>query len=93
MPTKAELEAERVSWGTNSPAGAMASPLKLPLPGFRNNDTFNARTITSARAVGTYKASTVNSINADRLYIYNAGAYTTSPTYRLQGSSVRCIKD
>lgn len=93
LPTKAELEAERVSWGTNSPAGAMASPLKLPLPGFRNNATFNAGTITSAGAVGTYWSSTVNSINADRLYIYNAGAYTNSPTYRLQGSSVRCIKD
>jgi hypothetical protein len=37
LPTEAELNAERLSWGSNNAAGAFASPLKLPVAGGRNS--------------------------------------------------------
>ena len=37
LPTEAELNAERLSWGSNNAAGAFGSPLKLPVGGYRNN--------------------------------------------------------
>ena len=35
LPTEAEWEAERQSWSSNNAAGAYASPLKLPVAGYR----------------------------------------------------------
>ena len=35
LPTEAELDAERQSWSSDNAAGAFASPLKLPLGGYR----------------------------------------------------------
>jgi hypothetical protein len=37
VPTDEELNAERTSWGSNNADGAFASPLKLPMAGFRLN--------------------------------------------------------
>jgi hypothetical protein len=39
LPTDAEWEAERASWGSNDAAGAFASPLKLPLGGRRGSSS------------------------------------------------------
>jgi hypothetical protein len=36
VPTSAEWEAERVSWSSSGPDGAFASPLKLPMAGYRS---------------------------------------------------------
>ncbi len=35
LPTDAELNNELLSWGSNNAAGAFASPLKLPMTGYR----------------------------------------------------------
>ena len=35
LPTEAELDNERASWSSNNAAGAYASPLKLPVAGYR----------------------------------------------------------
>jgi uncharacterized protein (TIGR02145 family) len=91
IPTEAEWDAERASWtnsGQNS-AGAFASPLKLPLAGYRFDS------IGSLYDVGTYGyywSSTVSSTNARFLYFgsSNANMFTDG---RANGFSVRCLKD
>ncbi len=91
IPTDAEWDAERLSWGSSSQnaAGALASPLKLPMAGFRNtsNGSFNF-----IGSYGYYWSSTVSSSNARSLGFdsNNAGMYTNG---RASGISVRCLKD
>ena len=44
LPTETELNAERLSWSSQNSSGAFASPLKLPVAGFRvssNGSLFN----------------------------------------------------
>jgi uncharacterized protein (TIGR02145 family) len=89
LPTYAELEAERVSWSSTNSAGAFASPLKLPVAGYRYYTTG------SLDLVGTdvfYWSSTVNGTNAISLYFYGSTA-DMGVHYRADGYSVRCIKD
>jgi hypothetical protein len=91
IPTEAEWEAERLSWtGGNNAAGALASPLKLPMAGRRKDDG-------SFQTVGTYGyywssniASNGSSVRS--LYFTSATASMYS-WYRGYGASVRCIKD
>uniref|UniRef100_UPI0040478D97 FISUMP domain-containing protein n=1 Tax=Algoriphagus sp. TaxID=1872435 RepID=UPI0040478D97 len=91
IPTDAEWDAERLSWGSSSQnaAGALASPLKLPMAGSRSysngslNDTGNW---------GYYWSSTVSSTNARNLYFLSSDA-NMNTNFRAYGSSVRCIKD
>uniref|UniRef100_UPI0040479636 FISUMP domain-containing protein n=1 Tax=Algoriphagus sp. TaxID=1872435 RepID=UPI0040479636 len=91
IPTDVEWDAERLSWGSSSQnaAGALASPLKLPMAGSRSysngslNDTGNW---------GYYWSSTVSSTNARNLYFLSSDA-NMNTNFRAYGSSVRCIKD
>jgi hypothetical protein len=89
IPTDTEWEAERLSWGVNSGAGALASPLKLPLAGNRvsTNGVLNM-----VDSWGQYWSSTVAGTRSRDLFIYSSGATMDSPP-RSQGLSVRCIKD
>lgn len=100
IPTSAELNSERLSWSSNDPSGAFASPLKLPMAG--------ARVYYDGSIVGTsvfsqggyYWSSTINSTKSSWLKfnsqvnsnpILYANAYISND-FRSYGCSVRCIK-
>jgi hypothetical protein len=94
LPTITELNAEVASWSSQNAAGAIASPLKLPLAGYK---TFTSDgTISSFAAEGYYWSSTVcgnlNSYCSKGLWIRSSVVYEY-PNVRTQGNSVRCIKD
>src|SRR3989339_695915 len=65
VPTETELNAERTSWSSNNPAGAFASPLKLPVPGYRSGSNGSLGGVGS---YGFYWSSTVNSAMSRILY-------------------------
>jgi hypothetical protein len=88
LPTNAELDAERGSWGTNNAAGAFGSPLKLPVAGFRDSGDGS---LASVGFNGFYWSSTVNGTYAGYLFISDNS--NVSNIYRAYGGSVRCIKD
>lgn len=92
IPTKIELEAERVIWSQNNSTGAFASLLKLPLAGFRNPGTGD---LTNVGIDGYYYSSTINGINTEALSFSstNNSANTGIPGGRAIGLSVRCIKN
>lgn len=89
IPTSAEWNAERESWSSNTSTGAFASPLKLPVAGYRGSSDGS---LYSVGSTGDYWSDTVNGTNAQHLYFYSSGAGMSS-YYRAFGYSVRCIKD
>lgn len=89
LPTEAEWEAERTSWSSNNAAGAFASPLKLPVAGFRFNSNGSLGNVGS---YGFYWSSTVGGTYSRALYFYSSDALVDS-NYRASGYSVRCLKD
>jgi len=95
IPTEAELNNERWSWGlppitsTNNAAGAFASPLKLPMAGVRYR---SYGSLLSVGSNGYYWSSTVSSTNAHYLYFSSSSAGLNANN-RAYGFSVRCIKD
>jgi uncharacterized protein (TIGR02145 family) len=93
LPTDAELNAERVSWGTNNnAAGAFASPLKLPLAGSRSR---TSGLVIDVGTFGHYWSSTF--FNTGSLLLgftsNGAGNAAMAGNDRSNGFSVRCIKD
>ena len=89
LPTNTELDAERLSWSQNNSAGAFASPLKLPMAGYRlssNGSLFNVGT------VGYYWSSTVSSTGSRLLYFDSSNASMVDYS-RASGFAVRCLKD
>ncbi len=89
LPTEAEWEAERASWGSNDAAGAFGSPLKLSVAGYRYGSNGTLNTVGS---YGNYWSSTVDGTYARRLFFYSSNAHMLS-YYRAYGFSVRCIKE
>jgi uncharacterized protein (TIGR02145 family) len=89
LPTEAEWNAERICWSTNNSAGAFASPLKLPVAGYRNNSNGSLSNVDSG---GAYWSGTV-SIADSRLLAFNSSSASTATPYRALGASVRCLKD
>jgi len=89
LPTEAEWEAERTSWSSNSSAGAIASPLKLPVAGGR---FYSNGSLSSVGSSGFYWFSTVSGTLARLLYFFSSSAYMGSND-RADGGSVRCLKD
>jgi uncharacterized protein (TIGR02145 family) len=89
LPTEAELEAERGSWISNDPAGAFASPLKLPMAGYRSNSSGSLNVV---GLVGYYWSSTVSGTYSRLLYFYSSDA-SISTGSRASGHSVRCLKN
>ncbi len=94
VPTSAEWENERKSWITNNPDGALASPLKLPMAGYRFpkggyliNIGFNGRYWSSSPAYNNTESSQLffSSFDDDDGDIFSVE--------RAAGASVRCIKD
>jgi len=88
IPTETELNNERLSWGTDNPAGAMNSPLKLTVAGIR---AYVDGTFSLVGSSGIYWSSTVSSKKARHLYFYSGGTGMTDNP-RASGQSVRCIK-
>ncbi len=89
LPTAAELEEERLSWSSNNAAGAFASPLKLPVAGYRN---YSSGSLNDVGSYGSYWSSTVNGTFSRSLNFISSNAYMNSDT-RAYGNSVRCLKD
>jgi uncharacterized protein (TIGR02145 family) len=89
LPTEAELDAELLSWSSYNAAGAFASPLKLPMAGFRSRINGS---ISSVGSFGSYWSSTEIGSNAGYIYFNSSGAIM-EPDDRAYGFSVRCIKD
>ena len=96
IPTETELNNERLSWGTNNAAGAMNSPLKLPLAGYRSHED---NWLWEVGSIGNYWTSTVGinedtGSSTDARYLYFDSSFSDMESfYRAEGHSVRCIKD
>jgi hypothetical protein len=88
LPTDIELAAELASWISNDPAGAFASPLKLPMAGRR----FPFGSLYPENTTGFYWSSTVIGTSS-RALIFSSGYTTMSTNDRANGGSVRCIKN
>lgn len=100
LPTETEIEAERNNggtgfWGTgsaqNNAAGAFASPLKLPMSGYRPLG-FSFGSLSNVGTNGLYWSSTVSSTNARSLAFDSSNALMVANA-RAYGFSVRCLKD
>jgi uncharacterized protein (TIGR02145 family) len=92
LPTETEFNAERLSWNSNNAAGAFASPLKLPLPGYRGFAIqFNPQ-IQQVGDAGFYWTSSVSGTNSIFTSIEGGEAVMRNQG-RAIGFSVRCIKN
>jgi uncharacterized protein (TIGR02145 family) len=89
LPTEAEWEAERASWGTNNAAGAFASPLKLPVNGRRR---YSDGLFENVNTYGYYWSSTVSGADSSGLNFLSNNAFTSADG-RAMGRAVRCLKD
>ncbi|NGZ90782.1 fibrobacter succinogenes major paralogous domain-containing protein [Psychroflexus maritimus] len=94
VPTEAELNNERSSWtqspinSTNNREGAITSPLKLPVAGYRSR----TGGLGGVGSSGFYWSSTVSGANGSRLNFPSSGA-NMGTGVRAGGFPVRCIKD
>jgi uncharacterized protein (TIGR02145 family) len=88
LPTNTELDAERLSWSLNNSAGSFASPLKLPLAGYREINGL----LINVGSNGTYWSSVVSGIGSSFLY-FDSSSASVSNYSRARGYSVRCIKN
>ncbi len=89
LPTETELNNERLSWSPSGSAGALASPLKLPMGGFRY---YMTGSLLNTGSAAYYWSSTLDGTMSRRLYFDNGGSIVYTD-YRAYGFSVRCIKD
>ena len=89
LPTETELNEERTSWSNNNAAGAFASPLKLPMAGFRS---FSLGSLYSVGTGGGCWSSTVSGTNS-RLLVFGSSSASMNAGNRTNGLSVRCLKD
>jgi hypothetical protein len=89
LPTSTELDSERLSWSSNNSLGAFASPLKLPIVGYR---IFNDGSFVSVGTVGFYWSSTISGTNS-RFLMFGPGNANIGEDDRASGTCVRCIKN
>lgn len=91
LPTETELNLERLSWSANNATGAFASPLRLPMTGYRRR--FD-NLFLDVGTRGSYWSSTVPvSSTASRVLYFSSGSTSNSSSARAEGCSVRCLKD
>lgn len=90
IPTNAEFEAERLTWGSQDAIGAFNSVLKFPLPGVRavENGIINSNAV-----VGYYYSSDLDISGQTNYLAFNSSVAGIYSSYRGHGMSVRCIKD
>ncbi len=89
LPTKEEWEIEYGSWNSLDATGAINSPLKLPLPGYRIGYTGN---LSGSGSQAFYATSTVDNTLVVSMS-FNISSVAMSQSARINGNSVRCIKD
>ena len=89
LPTEAELEAERGSWSSNNATGAISSPLKLPLSGYRH---FGHGLLNEVGSNGGYWSITFSGTNA-RFLNFTSSSAAQNTYNRGTGFSIRCIQD
>ena len=89
LPTDTELNNERLSWSANTSVGAFASPLKLPMAGYRLGSNGSLNFVGTS---GNYWSSTVSGTYSRFLGFYSSDAYLDD-NYRAVGFTVRCLKD
>lgn len=94
LPTDAEFTAERASWSANHAVGALETPLRFPMAGFRDRSDGTLRIVGTAGYYfsGSFRRSTSNQYNATILSFRSSNANITSGR-RSAGLSIRCIKD
>jgi hypothetical protein len=90
FPTDAEWAAEITNWGSQNAAGAFASPLKLPLAGYRYTHT---DALTNVGTYGHYWTSTVSDLSNSYAFDINSSSVVKSIYGRVDARSVRCIKN
>jgi hypothetical protein len=88
LPTETEINAERLSWSSNNSAGAFASPLKLPMAGYRGTNG----SLYDVGSGGYYWSSTFSGTDSRDLG-FNSFNADVGTSYRGGGSSVRCLKN
>jgi hypothetical protein len=89
IPTETEINAERLSWSSNNSAGAFASPLKLPVAGYRyGSDGW----LYDVGSNGGYWSSTFSGAISRFLSFGSSDAFMYDGV-RAFGFSVRCIKE
>ena len=89
LPTDSELDAERISWSSNDPVGAFASPLKLTVAGYRFH---GSGWLYDVGSDGYCWSSTVSTSNSRRLQFANSST-SVNTNRRATGYSIRCIKE
>jgi uncharacterized protein (TIGR02145 family) len=92
VPTEAELNAERLSWSSDNAAGALASPLKLPMAGVRQSSDGS---LINEGIIGYYWTSSVSTehYGYSRYMFFDGGTTFMNNGAHSLGLSVRCIKD
>jgi hypothetical protein len=91
LPTLTELDNQRLSWSSNTSTGNLATPVTLPLSGYRVIGSQHVSLGTSGRYWSSSVASTYSrflNVNAS-----SGSTYVSSTGSRVNGLSVRCIKD
>jgi uncharacterized protein (TIGR02145 family) len=89
LPTETEMNAEVSSWSSIDDAGAFASPLKLPMTGYR---LFSDGSLDIVGSRGHYWSSTVSGTRSRNLIFFSSSAFMIN-NGRAYGLSVRCLKD
>jgi uncharacterized protein (TIGR02145 family) len=89
VPTEAEWDAERLSWSSNDYLGAFASPLKLPVAGYRY---YSSGSHDNVGLQGSYWSSTVAATATKSLH-FASGVAPWHTSSRAYGFAVRCLKD
>ncbi|WP_417910989.1 hypothetical protein [Candidatus Electronema sp. PJ] len=95
VPTTDEWQEEIDSWISKDPSGAFASPLKLPLGGYRVEVTGSPSMPAYTGSTAFYWSGTANGSYAYGLFLMiNSGSDAVMDRWnRAKGGSVRCIKD
>ena len=89
VPTETELQDLEDSFSPNNSSGAISSPLKLPVAGFRSGSN---GALLDVGSVGRYWSSTLSGAVARSLYFDSSFSFF-STLNRADGFSVRCLKD
>jgi uncharacterized protein (TIGR02145 family) len=87
LPTETELNSEIESWSSRNATGAIGSPLKLPVGGYRDGSNGSLDNVGSD---GVYWSSTFSGTSSQFLNFYSFNA-RVFPNNRASGFSVRCI--
>jgi hypothetical protein len=87
LPTETEFDAERLAWLANTSIGALNSPLKISMAGYKYFGN-----VLSEGAFGNYWSSTFSGTSIRNLNFSTTGA-GMSLAFRSYGMSVRCIKN